>query len=356
MPNKKQKTKSKSSRFQSIVLALLLLVLILGAAVAYRYYRFIKAPNIQILNKKDGYLYIPSNANFEDVVQILKAEGYLLHENSFRWLSEQKKYTKNIKPGRYKLTDNMNNNDLINMLRIGNQEPVRVTFNQVNSFQQLAAAVSKNIEADSTQLISYWLNEATHQNFGFSKSSFIAMFLPNTYEFYWNTNAEEFTQRMASEFKHFWNTERLAKAKSLGMSQSEISTLASIVQSETRKRDEMPVVAGLYLNRLIKGIKLQADPTVKFAVGDPSLKRIYFKHLEIDSPYNTYKVLGLPPGPITFPETYAIDAVLNYQKHNYIYMCAKPDYSGYHNFATTLNEHNRNRNIYIKFLRKEGIR
>jgi UPF0755 protein len=354
MPNKKPK--SKSTRFQNIVIALLLLILIFGGAIAYRYYRFIKSPNIQVLNKKDGYLYIPSDADFEDVIGILQAEGYLIHENSFRWLSEQKKYIKNIKPGRYILTDNMSNNDLINMLRIGDQEPIRVTFNQVHNFQQLASVVSKHIEADSAQLSNHWLNEKTQQIYGFSKANFIAMFLPNTYEFYWNTSAEEFTQRMASEFKQFWNAERVAKAKTMGMSQSEVSTLASIVQSETRKRDEMPVVAGLYINRLKKGIRLQADPTVKFAVGDPSLKRIYFKHLEIESPYNTYKVLGLPPGPITFPETYAIDAVLNYQKHNYIFMCAKPDYSGYHNFATTLNEHNRYRNLYIKFLKKEGIR
>lgn len=349
------KRHSPRSRIWQFILVFLLVILVAGGFGAYRLYYYVMAPNIQ-LTSDDTYFYIRTGSTFNDVVIGLRENGYLLGENSFVWVAEQKKYTKNVKPGRYRLTQGMNNNELINLLRSGAQEPIRVTFNSISSLEELAGKIGKQLEADSAQFADYFMQDSVREYFGFTHQTFLAMFIPNTYEFYWNTNPVGFTERMADEFRTYWNDERKAKAARLKLVQSEVATLASIVQAETRKADEMPVVAGLYINRLRQGIKLQADPTVKFAVGDPSLRRIYFKHLEVESPYNTYKYAGLPPGPIAMPERQALDAVLNYESHRYIYMCAKPDYSGYHNFAATLREHNRNRQKYLAFLRKEGIR
>ena len=339
-----------------MLLGIILLIGGVAAIIGFKYYRYVTAPNINHELPNDGFFYIPTGTDFETVVSLLKDEKILLTEASFRWVSDQKNYTQNIKPGRYKLKPGMNNNELVNLLRSGSQIPVNITFHSIKTLPQLAGIVSRKIEADSIEMASYILADSVAQHYGFNEHTFIAMFIPNTYEFYWNTSPQEFVSRMAKEFKGFWSSERIALAKKQGLSQSEVATLASIVQAETIKRDEMPTVAGLYINRLNKGIRLQADPTVKYAVGDPSLKRIYFKHLKVDSPYNTYIHKGLPPGPIAVPEQQALLAVLHAKKHSYIYMCAKPDYSGYHNFSSTLQQHNVYRNKYIQFLRKEGIR
>ena len=213
-----------------------------------------------------------------------------------------------------------------------------------------------NIEADSADIAALLKDEETAKKYGFNKQTFCSMFIPNTYEFWWNTSAEEFVQRMADEYKKFWNDDRKAKANELGLSQSQVSTLASIVESETQKNDEKARIAGVYINRLKKDWLLQADPTVVFAAGDFTIKRILNKHLEINSPYNTYKYKGLPPGPICIPSTTSIDAVLNYEHHNYMYFCAKEDFSGYHNFATTNAQHEANARRYHDALRKAGIR
>ena len=209
--------------------------------------------------------------------------------------------------------------------------------------------------ADSIEILDLFSDENMILEFGFNTETFRAMFIPNTYEFYWTTSADEFAKRMKTEYDRFWDKSRKAKAEEIGLSPEEVIILASIVQSETIKKDELETVAGLYINRLKKDIRLQADPTIKYAVGDYSLKRVLTKHLEIDSPYNTYKNVGLPPGPIAFPEITTIDAVLNYEKHKYLYMCAKEDFSGYHNFAQTLSQHNRNAAKYRKALDKKRI-
>ena len=350
------KSKKNKHLLKKAIFGTLATVILVGGILGYKYYKFIQAPNIQNIAKTDPYFYIPTGSNFEDVLYLLNSQDLLLKENSFRWVAEKKNYIKNIKPGRYKLEPNMNNNDLVNLLRSGAQTPVQVTFNNVKTIPQLAGKVSKYLEPDSITMLSFLKNDSVINHYGFNESNFIALFIPNTYEFYWNTSPADFISRMAKEFKAFWSEDRIAKAKTIGLTQSEVATLASIVQEETRKRDEMPKVAGLYLNRIRKGIRLQADPTIKFAVGDPNMKRIYFKHLKVESPYNTYIVTGLPPGPIAMPEKQALDAVLNAEKHNYIYMCAKPDYSGYHNFASTLAAHNNNRQVYISFLKKQGIK
>lgn len=348
--------KKKSNTFLRVVYFVVIAALVAGSYAGYRYYSFIEKSNTRAGNGDFTEIFIPTGADFETVVNELNEKEVLINEESFRWVAEQKEYPLFIKSGKYKIASGLSNNDLINHLKGGNQVPVNVTLDNVKTIDALAGKASKQIEPDSAALMRYLTSPEVISHFGFEAPTFISMFIPNTYEMYWNITEEEFTTRMAKEFKKFWNEDRKAKARALGLSQSEVSTLASIVQEETRKRDEMPKVARLYLNRLNRGIKLQADPTVKFAVGDPALRRIYFKHLKKESPYNTYLHKGLPPGPISLPEKSALDAVLNAPQHDYIFMCAKPDYSGYHNFSKTLTQHNRYRRQYINFLRREGVR
>lgn len=318
---------------------------------AWQLYQYIFQENI----KSSFILYIPKNATFEQVSDSLILNNILISEKAFNWVSKKKNYREAIKPGRYLLKKGMNTNQLVNVLRSGIQEPVNVTFNNVRFKEELAGKVSKYIWADSVSILNLFSDEKQITKFGFTRETYRAMFIPNTYQFYWTTSAGEFAQRMKKEYDKFWTSKREEKAKKIGLSPEEVIILASIVQSETVKPDEIKRIAGLYLNRLKRGILLQADPTVKYAVGDYSIKRVLNKYLEIDSPYNTYKYAGLPPGPIMFPEISAIDAVLNYEKHNYLYMCAKEDFSGYHNFAKTLAQHNRNAAKYRAALNKNRI-
>ncbi|MBN1986126.1 MAG: endolytic transglycosylase MltG [Prolixibacteraceae bacterium] len=318
---------------------------------AYQLYRYVFEENV----KNEYILIIPENANYAQVTDSLTANEVLVNLKAFKWVAKKKNYPVAVKPGRYHFEKGMNSNQIVNMLRGGLQEPVEVTFNNVHFKEDLAGKVSKYIQADSLSLLNLFYNEEKIKEYGFTPETFRAMFIPNTYEFYWTTTAEEFADRMKTEYERFWNEERRAKAAELNLTPAEVTTLASIVQSETAKKEELPVVAGLYINRLKRGQLLQADPTVKYAVGDFSLKRILNSHLEIESPYNTYKYVGLPPGPINFPEIASVDAVLNHQKHNYIYMCAKPDFSGYHNFASNLTDHNRNAAAYRAALNANKI-
>jgi len=240
-------------------------------------------------------------------------------------------------------------------LRSGNQQPVQVTFNNLRFISELAGAVSKYIQPDSVELLKKFTDPATFEKYGFTESTFHCMFIPNTYEFYWTTTADQFLERMSMEYKHFWNEERRNKATKLGLTPEEVMTVASIVQEESNKKDEKPIIAGLYLNRIKRGMPLQADPTVKFALGNFRIKRVLKSHLEVESPYNTYKYPGLPPGPINFPEIGSINAVLNAAKTPYIYMCAREDFSGYHNFAKTLSAHNENARKYREALDAQDI-
>jgi len=300
-------------------------------------------------------LLIKEKMSFDELYTKLEQDKILKNYKAFKWVAKRKEFNKSVKPGRYGLKAGMNTNELINKLRSGNQDPVDVTFNNVRFKEELAAKVSKYIEADSVYLIALFNDTIQIAQWGFNKENYRAMYIPNTYEMYWTTTAQEFANRMNQEYVKFWTDERKAKAESIGLSPIEVSVLASIVESETAKSDELKSVAGLYINRLKRGIPLQADPTVKYAVGDFSIKRVLNKHLEIDSPYNTYKNAGLPPGPICFPSITSIDAVLNHEQNNYIYMCAKEDFSGYHNFAATLAEHNQNAAKYRAALDKNKI-
>ncbi len=318
---------------------------------AYQLYQYVFEENV----KTNYILFISESTTFKQISDSLHINNVLKNENAFKWVSKKKNYPTTIKPGRFLFKKGMNTNQAVNILRSGIQEPVDVTFNNVRFKEELAGKVSKYIQADSVSILNLFSDENKIIEYGFNTETFRTMFIPNTYEFYWTTTAEEFANRMKKEYDRFWNAERKTKAKKLNLSPEEVIVLASIVQSETIKPDELKRVAGLYINRLKRGILLQADPTIKYAVGDYSIKRVLNEHLEIESPYNTYKYAGLPPGPIAFSEVSAINAVLNYEEHKYLYMCAKEDFSGYHNFAKTLTQHNRNAAKYREALDKNRI-
>ncbi|MFT6166973.1 MAG: UPF0755 protein [Vicingaceae bacterium] len=339
------KKKNKSLKIGGIVF----LALFLGAAYLFvNYYGKIFSVNTSI-NKSDPYIYVSTGSSLDGLVDQLEQQKILIDKKSFLWVANQKSFN-TPKPGKYKLKDGMNNNELINLLRSGQQEPVKLTFNTIRTPKDLAGKVGKQLEADSIEILRMLTDKALADKYGFNEKTFMTLFIPNTYEVYWNTSAEDFVKRMAREYKAFWTDQRKSQAKALNLTQSEVSILASIVQAEqSEHRDERPKVAGLYINRIKKSMKLQSDPTLIYAVGDFSIKRVLNKHIALDSPYNTYKYVGLPPGPINLPEISSIDAVLEYEKHDYIYMCAKADFSGYHNFSRSFFQHN----AYAKAYRNE---
>ncbi|MCW3788315.1 endolytic transglycosylase MltG [Plebeiibacterium sediminum] len=339
-------------RMWLFIVVLVLLAVLLGG----RFYRYIYGNNVDLTKVESPYLYVPNGTTFSGLKKIIEDKGALKDIESFVWVAQKKGYNDNIKGGRYLLKQGMNNNQLINLLRSGRQEAINITFNNIRKPGQLASVVSAKLMADSAELVSLFSNDSLIRELGFTRETFLAMFIPNTYQMYWNTDAKAFVIRMKKEYDRFWSEDKRNKAKALGLSPVEVSILASIVDEETIMSDEKPVVAGLYINRLNKKIRLQADPTVKYALGDFTIQRVLSKDLEIDSPYNTYMYAGLPPGPIRIPSIVGINAVLNRKEHSYYYMCAKEDFSGYHNFAKTLAQHNINAARYRNELRKRGIR
>lgn len=338
-------------KLNKFIIIFFAIAFVLVGLYGYRLFNYVFAENV----KNPGSITIPYDASFEQVLDSLRKLDILENEKAFKWVAKKKNYPSFIKPGKYVFDKGMNSNSLINMLKAGNQKPITITFNNLRFMADLAGKVSKYIEPDSAKLISYLESPKVIAEYGFNEHSFHAMFIPNSYEMYWTTTPEQFVSRMHAEYKRFWNSKRLAEADSLGLTPVQVITLASIVQEETIKPDEKPIVAGLYLNRIHKGMLLQADPTVKFALGDFGIKRILTRHLEIDSPYNTYKFAGLPPGPINFPEISSIEAVLKPDNNKYLYMCAREDFSGYHNFARTLAEHNANAERYRNALNENRI-
>ena len=315
-------------------------------------YQIYFTPNI-LVDKENQLFVIRQGATFRDVQTELGKRGIVSDMVSFSFLARLNGYDKEINAGRYMLRRNMTNPQAIRVLKTVEREAVKVTFNNVRLIDELSEKITKNIGVTPSEF-NEALDEFIDKNQeGFTRQNVIGMFIPNTYEVYYNVVPEDLIERMHKEYKRFWDVEKLAKAKSLGLTPKEVSVLASIVQAESVKRDEAPVIAGLYINRLKKGIPLQADPTLVFAVGDFTIKRVLNEHKEVDSPYNTYKYAGLPPGPINMPEIVTLNAVLNYQKHDYIYMCAREDFSGYHNFATNLSDHNKNARSYQKALTEE---
>lgn len=337
---------------KNIIRIILLAMLLIGGGAAIHYYNTLFKSNIT--DTSDEYLYIPTNSTFEDVVEIVKSENIIIDSETFSWVAKRMKY-KNIKPGKYKITKGMSNVELIRMLRSGRQEPVKLIYQNIRLKKNFAGYIGSHLEVDSNQLLSMLDSMDLLRTLGFDEDNIFCMFIPNTYELYWNTSAEKFITKMHDEYGKFWNDERKTKAKKIGLTPIEVSILASIVDQEALVNSELKRVAGVYMNRLNRGMKLEADPTVIFAIGDFYIKRVLNKMLQYNSPYNTYMYNGLPPGPICMPSVAAIDAVLSYEKHNYIYFCAKEDFSGYHNFAGNLADHQANARKFQQALTKRRI-
>lgn len=345
---------SSRSLIRYIIIAVAVIFIIAGVKIASMYNE-IYGPNVNTPGKEDFLLYIPTGSDYTDVIALLEENQIIKDRKTFDWAAGKKNYAENIHPGRYRIRQNMSNNQLIDMLRSGLQEPVNVVINVARTPEDLAAKIAAQIEAGKEDMMMLMNDEAYLHTLGFTKETIIGMFIPNTYEFWWNTDARDFFARMKKEYDRFWNRERSGRAGEIKFSPNEVITLASIIISETNKEDEYRRIAGVYINRLNKGMRLQADPTVKFALGDFERQRILKVDTYVDSPYNTYLYAGLPPGPIAIPPVKAIDAVLKYEKHDYLYFCAKEDFSGYHSFARTLDQHNRNARLYQKALNRRKI-
>ena len=301
------------------------------------------------------YIYIEPSTKYDEIVDQIKKQVNLPSEKFFKIISEKMKYPETIKTGRYAIRDGMTMPEIIRMLRSGNQSAVKLTFNNMRTNENLAGRISNHLMLDSVELLNVLKDETKLEVLGFDTNTIAAMFIPNTYEVYWDTSIDNLMNRMKKEYTSFWNESRKDKAKEIGLSPIEVSILASIVEEEATYSDEYSIVAGLYLNRLKRGQRLEADPTIKFALNDFSLRRILYKHLEVESPYNTYRNEGLPPGPIRIPSIKGIDATLSPQDHKYLFMCAKEDLSGRHNFATTHAEHLRNAARYQRALNERKI-
>ena len=308
-------------------------------------YQIAYTPNI-LVDREDQIFIVRNDYTYRQVQDDLAKGKFVNDFVSFSFLARLMDYDKEIKPGRYALRRNMTNIEAIRVLRAGIQEPVNVTFTHVRLLSELGEKITRNTGISSIEFYEALDQFVETNKEGFTEENILCMFLPNTYEVYFNVSPTALVERMHTEYKKFWSEERLGKARNIGLTPIEVSILSSIVQAETVKQDEAPVIAGLYINRLKKEMALQADPTLVFAVGDFSLKRVLNEHKEVDSPYNTYEHTGLPPGPINMPRIAIIDAVLNYSPHKYIYMCAREDFSGYHNFAETLAEHSKNAKKY----------
>ncbi|MFN0212747.1 MAG: endolytic transglycosylase MltG [Saprospiraceae bacterium] len=305
----------------------------------------------------DPYVCIPTGATFEDVVRLLKKNGVVTDEVNFRWLSEQMKYRKDkMRSGRFKIEPGWTNRELIQHLRTGEQAPVKVVLNNERLPEEIAGKVSRFIEADSFALLSKFRDITLLREIGYTEETLITAFIPNTYEMYWNTDPKAFINKMVKEHDAFWGkNDRRAKAAALGLNEKEVYTLASIVERETNANIEKATIAGVYLNRLRIGMKLQADPTSVFATRDFTTRRVTTWHTTYDSPYNTYVYKGLPPGPISMASIPSLDAVLNPEIHNYLYFCAKPDESGTHAFAETFAAHKINAERFQNYVRQHRL-
>lgn len=343
--------------FKRILLGVVLASLIGGGIFAYIAYGTFFTPNTSF-NSDEEFVFIPTNSSEKDLEKELSP--LLKNFDAFKFAANRKSYLSSIKAGRYKIAKGMNNNEIVNSLRSGNL-PVKVSFNNQESVNDLAGRIASQIEADSSSLVAAFKDTDFLKSNGFNEANMISLYIPNSYEFFWNTSATAFRDRMLKEYNRFWNNARIEKAEALGLQPNEVIALASIVHKETAKIDERPTVAGVYLNRLKKGMLLQADPTVIYAIKketgnfDTIIKRVLYKDLEMDSPYNTYKNAGLPPGPIAMPDITAIDAVLNPKKHNYYYFVANVEKFGYHMFAENLTQHNRNKEQYIRWINAQKI-
>lgn len=331
-----KKASSKSGVFKKFIIALVLIIVIGIGLTCINYYLKYFGANV---TGKQQYLYIHTGASYADVYKTIRDEGMVKDTETFNWAAQKMNYILRVKAGKYRLKPGMTNRALINELASGTQEPVTLAFHTMRLKQQFAAFVSKKIEPDSTAILKLLDSADFVKQYGFTTDDVYTMFLPNTYQLYWNTSPEKFFKKMYAAYEKFWTPERRQKAAAINLSPIQVSILASIVDAEALHDDEMPTIAGLYLNRLNKGMKLESDPTIIFALNDFTIHRVLNKDLTVESPYNTYEHTGLPPGPVMMPSVNALNSVLDYKKTDYLYMCAKADFSGYHAFATNQADH-----------------
>ncbi|WP_439483753.1 endolytic transglycosylase MltG [Cyclobacterium plantarum] len=328
---------------------------VLLTSLSFYFYQAFFSPNTMVDREEPEVLEIYSGSSFSQVLDSLIARDIINEVVTFSFVAKIMKYQEAVKPGRYTIQPKMSNRELVTLLRSGRQSPVNITFNNIRLPEELAEKITTNLEMDKASFLALLEDKTFIEKYGFDTTNVMTMFIPNTYEVYWNLDPIDLFDRMYREYEKFWTEERKEKAEKLQMSPTEVATLASIVQAETNKSDERPLVAGVYINRLERNIPLQADPTLLFALGDFSIRRVLNVHKEVESPYNTYKYAGLPPGPINLPEISSLDAVLNYTDHNYLYFCAKADFSGYHAFATNLRDHMINARKYQNALNASKI-
>ncbi len=342
---------------KKILVAIALLTVVAGGIFSYYTYNLILSPNTSF-ETKTKTLFIKTGASFEDVSKQLTP--FVNDITGFNWLAKKKGYAANVKAGKYILKQDLNNNEIIGVLRSQNK-PVTLRFNNQERLENLAGRISHQIEADSLSILTEFKDASFLKEVGLNEETTLSLFIPNSYQVYWNISPKQLRKKLYNEYKRFWNADRKAKAKAIGLTPTEVYSVAAIVHKETVKAKERPKVAGVYMNRLKKGIKLDADPTVIYAIKKSSgdwnqvIKRVLLKDLELKHPYNTYQNAGVPPGPIAMPDISAIDAVLNYERHKYLYFVADVQNFGYHKFAKTLTEHNRNSRAYHRWVNKKHI-
>lgn len=334
-------------------LIILLLLFIISGFIGYKLYNSIFSAKVN-LDEDHIVLNVPSKMDFQDLIYSLDKNKIVSDTSSFKLVSKLMKF-KSPKPGRYKIENGWSNKDLITHLRLGAQDAVKLTFNNVRNFQELCGVFGKNLEYDSLDYLNHLKSNEFQLEHNVNDSTVLSLFIPNTYEVYWNSTPKKLFQRLISEHEKFWTPKRTQALEDVQLSKIEAYTLASIVQKESNLNSEKPRLAGVYINRLKKGMLLQADPTVVYAVGDFTIRRVLNRHLEFDSPYNTYKYEGLPPGPICMPDVSSLDAVIFAEDHNYLYFCANTKNDGSHLFAKSLAQHNRNAAKFHKWLNKQKI-
>lgn len=341
------------SRNKKIIIWSFVALIIIGAAGASSLYYYLWYP--QFHPEKTTYIYIDRDDTTDSIFNKVKANGNANSLVGFKWMAKYRNPNNMVRTGKYAIKPGDNAFNLYTRLFRGYKEPVNLAIGSVRTIDNLAKNIGRQLMIDSIEVANAINDTVFQQSLGYTEQTIGSLFIPDTYQVYWDISADDLMKRMQKEHNSFWNEDRLQKAKDLGMTPMQVATLASIVEEETNDNGEKPMVAGLYINRLKRGIPLQADPTVKFALQDFGLRRITNEHLKFQSPYNTYLNTGLPPGPIRIPSKRGIESVLNYTQHNYIYMCAKEDFSGTHNFAVTLNEHMQNARKYWKALNERKI-
>lgn len=331
-------------------------VSLLAASFSYYVWQIFRTPNVNTARGQDYYLLVPTGATYERVLDSLQKNNVVNDKVSFRFIAKLMKYPELVKAGRFRIRPDMGNYDAVKLLRSGDQTPLRITFNNIRVKSDLVHKVGTRFEFDSLRFARMLDSDSVCRYYGFTPQTIMAMFLPDTYEMFWNTTPQKLMGRMKSEYDKFWNPERRQQAKVLNLSPVEVSVLASIVEAETKNSVEKPRVAGVYLNRLHRNIPLQADPTVIYAIGDFGIRRVLKAQMFFDSPYNTYVHAGLPPGPINLPDPRSIDAVLKPESHDYLYFCASPDLNGTHIFARNYEDHISNARLYQQALNRLGIK